>query len=283
MIAILATGRSVSGRVREVNEDSLALVSPEDGAVLERKGHLAAIADGLGGHEAGQVASATAIEGLLGAYYAPSSPSRIEPALQHAVQAANLRVHNLAQREPTYRSMQTTLSCLALVGSSAYVAHVGDSRIYLLRAGTLTRLTDDHSEAAELVRLRLAKPETLAEHPRRNVLTRTIGSQLLLRPDFRRLPVQTGDCFVLCTDGLWSEVSDDEIRLAADDREPEAAAEQLIGLQLDRASLDNATVQVVKVLSVDVESVSTTGEASNWLGGFLSRLVPPRPAKGEPR
>lgn len=281
MIAIASAGRSESGRAREDNEDALALITPEDPAIRERKGHLVAIADGLGGHEAGQVASTTAVLGLVDAYYAPTSPARVEPALQHAVQAANLRVHNHARRDPSYRSMQTTLSCLALAGSSAYVAHVGDSRIYLVRDGTLTQLTSDHSEAAELIRLRLAKPESLAEHPRRNVLTRTLGSQLLLRPDFRRLPVRSKDWFVLCTDGLWSEVTEDEILEAVRSESPEVACDHLVDLQLGRASLDNVTVQVVKVLSVDAESLATTGEAGNWLNGFLSRLVPPRPGRNQ--
>ena len=275
MIAIAAAGRSVSGRVREENEDSLASVSPEDTTVLERKGHLLAIADGLGGHEAGQVASATALAGLVTAYYAPTGPARVEPALQHAVQAANLKVHHAAQGDPRYRSMQTTLSCLALAGASAYLAHVGDSRIYLLRGDTLTQLTNDHSEAAELIRLRLAKPESLADHPRRNVLTRTLGSQLLLRPDFRRVPVQPGDYFVLCTDGLWSEVSNEEIARVVRLHSPDAACEQLIELQLGRASLDNATIQVVKVLTVESESPAAAGESGGWLDGLLSRFRPP--------
>lgn len=276
MISVVAAALSVSGRVREVNEDSHILITPEEPIVRQRKGHLAAVADGLGGHAAGQVASATAVEGLAGTYYAPTSPARVEPALQHAVQAANLKVHNAARRDPGFRSMQTTLSCLALAGSFAYVAHVGDSRVYLSRGGSFTQLTNDHSEAAELVRLRLASPASLAEHPRRNVLTRTLGSQLLLRPDFRRVPVQEGDCFVLCTDGLWSEVSNAEIAEAVSIESPAAACQHLIDLQLGRASLDNATVQVVKVLSMDPESIVTAEESGSWLNGFLGRFVPSR-------
>lgn len=281
MITIVAAGRSESGRVRRDNEDAFALVTPDDPVVQERKGHLAVVADGLGGHAAGQVASAMAVRELVGAYYAPTSSGRVEPALQHAVQTANLRIHDLARRNPAYRSMQTTLSCLVLAGTSAYLAHVGDSRIYLLRDGILSQLTNDHSEAAELIRLRLAKPESLAEHPRRNALTRTLGSQLLLRPDFRRLAVRPGDCFVLCTDGLWSEVSEDEIVAALQLDAPESACQQLIDLQLGRASLDNVTVQVVKVLSVRTNSLLAKGEASNWLNDFLGRLVPPRPGRQE--
>lgn len=275
MIEVIAAGRSVSGRLRTENEDNYRLVLPSDLSLTDKKGHLIAIADGLGGHEAGQVASATALEGLVEAYYASTSPSRVEPALQRAVQAANLRVHDQARRNPEYRGMQTTLSCVALAGASAFLAHVGDSRVYLLREGALSQLTDDHSEAAELVRLRLARPELLADHPRRNVLTRTIGSNLLLRPDFRRLAVRTDDCFVVCTDGLWSEVSDEEIREVVSQQAPEAACDQLIEFQLGRASLDNATVEVVKVLSVDDEPT----EADNWLNSLVSRFAGSRSAR----
>lgn len=281
MIAIVAAGRSESGRVRADNQDALALIIPDDPSVRERKGHLAVVADGLGGHAAGQVASATAVRELVAAYYAPTSSARVESALQHAIQAANIRIHALAHREPAYRSMQTTVSCLVLAGAFAYLAHVGDSRIYLLRDGVLTQLTNDHSEAAELIRLRLARPEVLAEHPRRNVLTRTLGSQLMLRPDFRRLEVRSGDCFLLCTDGLWSEVAEEEIAGALEAETPEQACQTLVDLQLGRASLDNVTVQVVKVLSVDTESLVTRGEAGRWLNGFLGRLIAPRPGRPE--
>ncbi len=275
MIQVRSAGRSTAGRVREVNEDAHVVVSPADPVVAERRGHLAAIADGLGGHAAGQVASATAIEAVAAAYYAPTSPARIEPALQHAVQTANLRVHEARRRDPAYRAMQTTLSCLVLAGSAAYLAHVGDSRIYLIRGGTLTRLTDDHSEAAELVRLRLARPDSLADHPRRNVLTRTIGSQLLLRPDFRRVTVEAGDTFLLCTDGLWSEVSEEEILAAGAIESPDDTCAHLLGLQVGRASLDNATALVVKVLSVDPGA----SEGEGWLTTIVNRLVGPRPGR----
>ena len=269
MIGIEAAGRSHSGRVRPENEDHHALVTPSDPALRERKGHLLVVADGLGGHEAGQVASATAVHGLVDAYYASTSPSRVEPALQHAVQVANLRVHAVARQNSSYRSMQTTLSSLVLAGASAYIAHVGDSRIYLIRAGTLTQLTNDHSEAAELVRLRLVKQELLDEHPRRNVLTRTMGSNILLRPDYQRLPVQEGDTFVLCTDGLWSEVNQDEITRVATTHSPENACQKLLDLQLARASLDNATALVVKVLSVESDSTESDG----WLNSFIGRIA----------
>jgi protein phosphatase len=279
MIEVLAAGRSTSGRSREINEDSHVVVSPDEPTLRERKGHLIAIADGLGGHEAGQVASATAIQALVEAYYAPTSPSRVEPALQHAVQVANLKVHEVARGNLEYRGMQTTLSCLVLAGGFAYLAHVGDSRIYLKRSDSLSVLTNDHSEAAELVRLRLAKAESLADHPRRNVLTRTVGSQLILRPDFRRVTVAQGDTFILCTDGLWSEVSDGELIAATELPTVDAACQKAIDLQLSRDSLDNATIQVAKVLAVDSENV----EGEGWLNTIVNRFVGPRAARDPDR
>lgn len=267
MIVIRGSGRSDPGRTREANEDAFAQVTPEDPVLVERKGHLLAVADGLGGHAAGEVASATTLDALVEAYFAPTSPSRVEPALQRAIQAANLRVHDRSRQDPRWQAMQSTLSCLVLAGSFGYVGHVGDSRVYHLREGRLVQLTSDHSEAAELVRLRLAKPESLSYHPRRNVLTRTIGGQLFLRPDFQRVGLRPDDVFVLCSDGLWSEVTDDEIRSAALEREPEEACVHLVELQRSRASQDNVTVVVARVVEVPVEA-----EEPGGFGGILTRF-----------
>src|SRR2546423_12218533 len=110
MIGVAAAGLSTRGQVRDENEDAHVIVCPEDPVVRERRGYLAAVADGLGGQNAGQVASKTALRALVDAYYAPTAPSRIEPALQHATQAANLRVHDAARASLENRGMQTTLS-----------------------------------------------------------------------------------------------------------------------------------------------------------------------------
>jgi len=270
MIVVEAAGLSVTGRVREENEDGFVQLTPSDPLVSERKGSLLAVADGLGGHAAGQVASATALKGLVEAYYAPTSPSRVEPALQRAFQVANLKVHDASRGDELLRSMQTTLSCVALVNTGAFLGHVGDSRVYLHRDGQLSQLTGDHSEAAELIRLRLAKPESLSYHPRRNVLTRTVGSQLFLRPDFQRVQLLAGDVLVLCTDGLWSEVSDDEIAATVASHDVERACERLVDLQLERESADNATVLVARVAEVTPEAEPAS---EGWVNRVIGRLV----------
>jgi protein phosphatase len=238
--------------------------------VLQRKGYLYVVADGLGGHNAGEVASSSAVARLGEEYFSPSNHTRIEPALRQAVQAANLRIHELTAQHPEYHSMETTLSAVAIAGAQAYVAHVGDTRIYHWREGALTQLTADHSEAAELVRMRILKPERVRDHPGRNTLTRTLGSRLIPRPDYLRRPIQAGDRFVLCTDGLWSEMDDAEIAEVVGDLTPASACRELLERALARDSHDNVTAQVIRVIAVDDSPVSLPGR-NGWLSSIFQR------------
>lgn len=246
-------------------------VQPTDPTARERKGLLFAIADGLGGLNAGEVASATALNTLLDEYYSPSNHHRIEPALRNAVQMANLKVHDLAQKHVEHRGMGTTLTALALAGTTAYFAHVGDTRVYRLRGKTLTQLTQDHSEVADMVRMRLVTPQMAANHPSRNVLTRTIGHHLMVRPDFGREPVQPEDVFLMCTDGVWSEIEDVELAELMADGEPEDACRQIIDLCLNRECDDNVSAQVIRVLDVD-HVAQQTHQRPTFLGGLIDRL-----------
>ena len=269
---VKAAAQTHRGRVRANNEDAVGSVQPTDPTARERKGLLFAIADGMGGMNAGEVASATAISTLLDEYYAPSNSSRIEPALRHAMQLANLRVHDLGQKNLDQRGMGTTLSALALAGATAYIAHVGDSRVYRLRDGRLSQLTQDHSEVADLVRMRIVKPEMVASHPSRNVLTRTVGHQLMLRPDFAREPVKPNDLFVLCTDGVWSEIEEPELAQLALAAEPEDACRQIIDLCLERDCGDNISVQVVRVLEIDGNAQEAHHRPPGFLRGIMDKL-----------
>ena len=263
-----ASGLTDAGPHRETNEDSLGCFVPTDPLALQRKGHLYVVADGLGGHNAGEVASSCAVARVGEEYYSPSNHTRIEPALRQAVQAANLRIHELTHRNPEYRSMETTLSAIAIAGTQAYVAHIGDSRVYHWRDGRLMQLTSDHSEAAELVRMRILKPEKVRDHPGRNTLTRTLGSRLIPRPDYLRHPVATGDQFVLCSDGLWSEIEDEEIAQIIGDNSPSEACRELIGRALARDCQDNVTVQVIRVVALgEAPAASRNG----WLSSIFQR------------
>lgn len=259
------------GAQRSENEDSTGAHVPEDAALLERKGALFALADGLGGHLAGEVASSLAVSALVAEYYSPSNHARIEPALRQAVQTANLRVFDAAQRRAEHRGMATTLTAVALAGRHAFLAHVGDSRAYHLQDGRLRQLTTDHSEVAELVRMRVLSAERARNHPNRNVLTRSLGSQLLLRPDFHRQPVQPGDELLLCTDGLWSELEDTEMEAILTSHAPQAACQQLIERALDRDCADNVTAQVIRIVAVPPDVEGASGPRAGWLSGIFQR------------
>jgi protein phosphatase len=163
--------------------------------------------------------------------------------------------------------MQTTLTSLVVAGRQAYVSHAGDSRAYLLRQQRLVQLTSDHSEAAELLRLRLITSEQARSHPRRSVLTRTLGSNLLMRPDFSRHPLQEDDRLLLCTDGLWGEV-EPEALAEYGSLDPEAACRRLIDLACEHGGGDNVSVQVIRVVELDDAPSAPTGRIGRLLAGL---------------
>jgi serine/threonine protein phosphatase PrpC len=200
---------------------------------------------------------------------AASPEASIEPALRQAVQAANLKVHNLAHKHAEYASMETTLTAVALAGAHAYIAHIGDCRVYHWREGRLAQLTSDHSEAAGLVRLRLLKPERVRDHPGRNVLTRTLGSRLIPRPDYLRQPIQAGDRLVLCSDGAWSELDEAELCQVLAGADAQTACHELMRRVLTRECLDNASLQVIDVRQVDAQA--HPAPRNGWLSGIFQR------------
>jgi protein phosphatase len=144
--------------------------------------------------------------------------------------------------------MQSTLSAIALLNDQAVIGHVGDSRIYQVRDREIQQLTHDHSEVAELVRMQIITQEEARHHPRRNVITRTVGSEPFLQAEFRNIEVELGDTFVLCTDGLWEPVEDPEIASAVVKHTAAEACRVLIDLAVTRGTTDNLSIQVAKVV-----------------------------------
>src|SRR5579859_2329772 len=269
MLELEAGGLTDAGPHRETNEDSIGCFAPGDQLALERKGYLYVVADGLGGHNAGEVASSSAVATLGEEYYSPSNHTRIEPALRQAVQAANLRIHELTHRHPEYRSMETTLSALVVAGAQGYIAHIGDTRLYHWRAGRLHQLTSDHSEAAELVKLRILKAERVRDHPGRNVLTRTLGSRLIPRPDYLRHPVLPGDQFAMCSDGLWSEIEEIEMAQVLAEHAPARACRELIDRALARDCNDNVSIQVIRIEAIAGGAAEAGAARNGWLSGIF--------------
>ena len=249
---------SDQGPVRQNNEDFLAQHSPASVELSASRGHLFVVADGVGGYRAGEIASSQASQALIKAYYA-SNAAKPERALREAFKQSNLHIYDLSQTNPDYRHMETTLSVLALVGQQAHIGHVGDSRVYRIRNGEIKQITVDHSEVGELVRMRLITAEEARHHPRRNVITRSLGGDLLIQVDFYVEPLQVGDSFVLCTDGLWEPVEDNEIAEIVQALPALPACQHLVKLALQRETADNLSVQVVKVQSLDTTAQNGTG------------------------
>lgn len=227
------------GMRREQNQDRYALV-PELGLYL--------VADGMGGHTGGQIASRLACEAAIGAVETLQGAA-VSPAerLRHAVAHANREIMSATMADPTLEGMGTTFVGLLFFGKRLALAHVGDSRAYLLRNGRLRALTDDHSIVAELVRRQQISAEDAREHPHRHVLTRALGIRGDTEADLAEMTPQPGDVFMLCTDGLNGHVEDDEIAsLLTQNGDLEATAEQLVESANRAGGLDNTTVVLIR-------------------------------------
>ena len=219
------------GRVRERNEDSYLAREP-----------LFAVADGMGGHRGGNVASELAIE-TLGSFRVPAQGAAA--ALVEDIKRANLRVMERGASDRDLRGMGTTVTALVTQDARAHIAHVGDSRAYLLR-DELQQLTEDHTLVQRMVREGKLTPEEAGHHPQRSVLTRAVGVEDGLDVDELTLDVHSGDRILLCTDGLTSMVENDAIeRILKDEPDPQSAAEQLVSLANEAGGEDNITVVVV--------------------------------------
>ena len=226
-----ATLRTDIGRLRRQNEDA---------AWFDESRAVFAVADGIGGHLAGEVASRMAIEAVQRMAKDNACPGIA--ALREAVASAHETILAHAQDHIECAGMGTTLSVLWLGVNYAYIAHVGDSRIYRLREGSLTQITQDHSLVEELVRAGLITREQARTHPRRNIITRALGTHGENEPDLLVTDVRDGDLFLLCTDGLTGMVADGDIERVLRENDMETAADRLLALALEAGGRDNVTL-----------------------------------------
>lgn len=233
------------GRVRENNEDKFEFYIPEDEARLATRGHIYVMCDGMGGHAAGQIASELAAKTFIDVYL--NHPSfEPETAIRAGIVAANRFVYDVSEAIPSRKGMGTTLSVLCLIQDKAFLGQVGDSRIYRLREGTLTQMTEDHTWVEEVVRGGQFSREEAEVHPYRHVLTRAIGTQSSVEVDVFQDSAEIGDVYLLCSDGLTNHVSDVGIAsiLATS---PSEAAWTLVSHALLDGGSDNCSVIVVRV------------------------------------
>jgi serine/threonine protein phosphatase PrpC len=231
--------KSDVGRVRQANEDSYLLDEP-----------LFVVADGMGGHIAGDVASSTAVE-TIEKQSSEASPDDME-TLVRLVRSANSRIWEKAQGDPTLKGMGTTCTLLLLDGARAHFAHVGDSRAYLLRGNTLTQVTEDHSLVGRLVKEGRLTLEEAENHPQRSIITRALGVDPEVEVDLLTVDLAPGDRIVMCSDGLSSMIGSDAMTTALTQTDdPQAAADRLVELANEAGGEDNITVVVLDILDTN--------------------------------
>ncbi|MEO7143929.1 MAG: protein phosphatase 2C domain-containing protein [Bryobacteraceae bacterium] len=244
---------SDAGRMREHNEDYLGSAVPATAAEMRSLGWLFALADGVGGQEAGEVASRTAVENLLAGFRQAAPNAPLGDLLTRLVQAANANVleagHNA---RPGGVEMATTLVACALRYDRAVIAHVGDSRCYLIRGGRATALTRDHTVANEQLRMGAVAARDAIGVANRHILSRSLGSAMAVGVDIGEQQVAPGDVLLLCSDGLYASVTEaDMAGIVSQNAGLDAAAAKLVGLAKTRDGSDNISVQLIRVRAVE--------------------------------
>ncbi|HMG37056.1 MAG TPA: Stp1/IreP family PP2C-type Ser/Thr phosphatase [Blastocatellia bacterium] len=235
------------GCVREINEDSGRYTRPKEPDLASRRGTLVLVADGMGGHSAGEVASHMAVELIDHTYYNKNGTPR--QALEAAFHAANKAINQRSTSNPTMGGMGTTCTALALQNGSAIAAHVGDTRLYMIRNGQIYLMTEDHSAVMEMVKRGWISLDEARHHPEKNVILRALGSHEDVEVTIWEtpLPIKPGDKFLLCSDGLYDLVEDEEMKRIAEANLPAEACSNLIALAKQRGGHDNITVAIVSL------------------------------------
>lgn len=240
------------GRVRRINEDTIAFVCPDDAELRQRLGVLAVVADGMGGHRGGEVASALAVDAICQNYFATPPGEDCLQAMERAVCAANAAICRASEADWAVAGMGTTATVLVVVGGSAFFAHVGDSRLYRCSAGRCTQLSEDHTLVEQMVKSGVISTEEARNHPMRNMLMRSLGTPSGLQVATQRCaPLAIGDAFVLCSDGLHQSVEASEIAAIVASLEPDVASQRLVDLARERDGSDNISVGVVVIRPAD--------------------------------
>lgn len=277
-VRVRAAGGTDVGRVRPQNEDNF-LCLPERGVFI--------VADGMGGEAAGEVASQIAIEVLQehlsneAIEEALRSGPGLEPLYRNVLEEANKAILEAARSHPGWERMGTTVVVGVIRDGVIYLCNLGDSRAYLVRQGKASVLTRDHSTVMALVEAGHIRPEEARTHPLRNELTACLGMNRRLEPGYYALRLRVGDRIVLCSDGLWDMVSDDEIgRIASRHNEPEKAVEELIAEANRAGGYDNITVIVIVVEAGEQKEVAKEAQKVEII---TQEFTIPQPEEAEQR
>jgi PPM family protein phosphatase len=244
-------GLTDKGMARPLNEDYYGFYIPADSIILNKWGSLFAVSDGVGGNAAGEVASAEAVNVLLQEYYFGDHSEKIPDRLKNAYQHTSIHVFDLSNSHSFFQNMQCTLSALMIRNDRFHIAHVGDSKIFLLRSQKIVQLTKDHSLVGKLTRLGLVTPEAARTHPNKHVLLRALGENPILPADFYTGNVLPGDIFCLITDGILEHITEEELRLSLLEKGcRDGDLKKLVTEINSRGGYDNMTILVVRVNEV---------------------------------
>jgi protein phosphatase len=245
-IELTSQGATDVGQVRSANQDSY---------YIDEKHHVFIVADGMGGHAGGEIASGLCVE-IIPKYIAENEDAigackshpdqRIANALASSINYASTKIYEKALENPKLKGMGTTATVLKIVDNFGYVAHVGDSRCYLIRCGYIYQVTNDHSLVSEQVRAGILSKEEAEQHHLRNVITRSVGYQEEEDVDTTSFELEDGDMILLCSDGLHGKVPDKEISVLIQEKGPDAVP-RLISMANERGGEDNITGVVIKV------------------------------------
>jgi PPM family protein phosphatase len=232
------------GNVRTNNEDAASFFRIADETILREKGYLLIVADGMGGHLAGEVASRMAVDIIAENYYRQSNERNIEKILSKAFNAANKEIYEQASANETQKGMGTTATALAVVATKIYYAHAGDSRAYLYKGNKISRITEDHTYVQELVNNGDITLEQAEVHPQRNILTNAMGTKPALRVDTGKCPENFDENarLLICSDGLYDYLTDEELAKVLAVGSLQQAADFLIAEAKNRGGKDNITV-----------------------------------------
>lgn len=248
VIEIHASVATNPGCVRADNQDAAVFSRPADNRALATHGVIALVADGMGGCQGGEVASALACEKIPRIYFASNGPA--PAALRASLEAVNGEIYQAAQAKPELRGMGTTALAFAITSSHGWLAYVGDSRLYLIRRGQIYRMSEDHSMVFEMVHKGLITAEEARNHAERNVLSRALGSRPQVEVSCwdEPFPIQAGDRFLLCSDGLHDLVTDEKMLALAGAGELSVATERLVRTANENGGYDNISVILLEAV-----------------------------------
>jgi protein phosphatase len=251
---------SDTGNVRTRNEDSIVVFQPRSDD-LKLKGILAIVADGMGGHSSGNVASRMAADLIGSEFYGNAKDSPLD-ALKNAFNAVNKQIYERSMADPALNGMGTTATALLLKDGRAYFAHVGDSRLYRLHRQELKQITEDQTLVRALLKQGAITEAQAESFPEKNIITSALGSKpVLLEMEIRKgFEFIRGDQFLLCSDGLHDLVTTEEMKVIMTGHPPQEACDRLIGMAKERGAHDNTSLIIIKIVPVRdvVKTVSDT-------------------------